>query len=354
MSLRDQLIARISASGPISISDYMAECLMHPEFGYYKTRDPFGAKGDFVTAPEISQMFGEMLGLCLAQSWLDQGSPTPFNLVELGPGRGTLMADILRATKAVAGFHDAAHIHLIEASAPLRAAQRAALEAAHKRVSWHDDISDLPETATFFVANEFFDALPVRQFVRDGAGWRERQVGLVDNALSFGLTAPSPLAVIEHRLSDTKDGDMVEHCAALVPIIERLSTYIASYGGAGLVVDYGDWGSQGDTLQAMRGHAFTDVLNTPGEADLTTHVDFEAVAKASTCAFTRLTPQGVFLERLGITTRAQALATALAGDALEAHIAAHRRLTHPDEMGTLFKVIGLYPKDTQPPAGLDP
>jgi NADH dehydrogenase [ubiquinone] 1 alpha subcomplex assembly factor 7 len=350
MTLRESLTSRIAANGPIPISDYMAECLLHPEFGYYTTRDPLGATGDFTTAPEISQMFGEMLGLCLAQCWLDQGSPATFALVELGPGRGTLMADILRATKSVAGFCDAAQIHLVELSPTLRGIQKRTLGD----VTFHDDVTTLPALPTYLVANEFFDALPIRQFQRDGQGWRERQLGLLGNDLTFGLSSPSPLALLEHRLNDTKDGDLIEVCPALTGIITALSTQIKTFGGAGLVVDYGDWRSQGDTLQAMRDHKFVDPLSDPGQADLTAHVDFEAITQACQCAHTRLTPQGVFLERLGITGRAQSLAHKLDGAQLDAHIAAHRRLTHPAEMGTLFKVIGLYPDTAPHPAGLEP
>ncbi len=348
--LHDILAARIAAHGPITLADYMAEALLHPIHGYYTTRDPLGAAGDFITAPEISQMFGEVIGLCLAQSWLDQGRPKGV-LAELGPGRGTLMADILRATARVPGFHAALDLHLVEASPVLRAAQAARLPV--KQV--HDRADTLPDAPLFLVANEFFDALPIRQFQRDGTGWRERMIGLTDDAaLTFGLSAAAPLAMLDHRLADTKDGDLVEHCPALPGIVSEIGQRIAAHGGTALIIDYGDWGSQGDTLQALRGHAPVDPLIDPGSADLTAHVDFEAVARATPSRFTRLTPQGVFLERLGITQRAQTLASKMTGAALESHIAAHRRLTHPDEMGDLFKVIALYPDGQTPPAGLEP
>ncbi len=349
--LAEIIAARIARTGPITIADYMAECLMHPTHGYYATRDPFGAAGDFITAPEISQMFGELIGLSLAQAWLDQGSPTPFTLAELGPGRGTLMADVLRATKAVPGFHAAAKVHLVETSATLKALQAKALPLAH----WHDSVTTLPDAPLFLIANEFFDALPIRQFIRDGDGWRERMVGLEDDRLTLGLSAPAPLALLEHRLADTGDGDLVEICPALPAMVQQIASRIATHGGAALIIDYGDWTSLGDTLQALRGHDHVDPLTTPGAADLTTHVDFAEIARhAPPARHTRVTPQGVFLERLGITDRAQALARSLQGEGLAAHIAAHRRLTHPDEMGTLFKVIGLYPATATPPPGLDP
>ena len=349
-TLADLLKRRIATTGPITLADYMSEALLHPEHGYYTTRDPLGATGDFVTSPEISQMFGEMIGLCLAQAWMDQGRPNGV-LAELGPGRGTLMQDILRATKGVAGFHDALDLHLVEASPVLRAAQSARLP----NPTFHADVSMLPDAPLFLVANEFFDALPVRQFQRDGTGWRERMVGLDGDTLTMGLSAAAPLALLEHRLADTKDGDIVEVCPALPAIMGQIGERIGTHGGAALIIDYGDWRSQGDTLQALRGHQPVDPLHAPGTADLTTHVDFEVITQSAAPArFTRITPQGVFLERLGITQRAQSLAQSMSGDALESHIAAHRRLTHPSEMGDLFKVVGIYPDAHTPPAGLEP
>lgn len=351
-ALEKQIIGRISKAGPISIADYMAECLLHPEHGYYATRDPFGKKGDFTTAPEISQMFGEMLGLALAQAWLDQGAPSPFTLAELGPGRGTLMADILRATKGVPGFHAAAQVHLVEASPVLRAHQVKRLSPTP--VTHHDSIGGLPEAPLFLVANEFFDALPIRQYQRDGDGWREVQVGLEGDKLALGLTAPLPVPALDHRLEDTKDGDVVEICTPAQGVMSKLADFIDTQGGAAFIIDYGDWRSLGDTFQALKDHTPVSVLDTPGEADLTAHVDFEALARAAApLNVHQMTPQGVFLERLGITARAQALAGQLSGDALDSHITAHRRLTHPDEMGTLFKVLGLTRADAPDLPGLD-
>lgn len=348
-ALTDILKARIARTGPLTLADYMREALLHPEHGYYATRDPFGQQGDFITAPEISQMFGEVIGLCIAQAWIDQGQPKGI-LAELGPGRGTLMADILRATKGVPGFHDVLDVHLVEASPVLRKAQAKRLPVK----AFHDQIADLPEGPLFLVANEFFDALPVRQFVRDGDAWRERVIGVEDEALTFGLSTAAPLEMLEHRLEDTKDGDLVEVCSALPAITSQIGERIDTHGGMALFIDYGDWRSLGDTLQALKGHERTDPLAEPGSADLTCHVDFEAIAmSAAPAKFTRVTPQGVFLERLGITDRARALANRLSGNALESHIAAHRRLTHPAEMGDLFKVIGLYPANSTPPAGLE-
>ena len=350
--LRTHLIRRITAGGPITLAEYMSDCLLHPEHGYYARRDPLGAAGDFITAPEISQMFGELIGLCLAQCWLDQGAPSPFVLAETGPGRGTLMADILRATQNVPGFHAAMQVHLIELSEPLKATQRDAIK--HDDVTWRDDLNALPDLPLFLVANEFFDALPIRQFQRDGNGWRERQVGVDDTGLTFGLSGPVALSELDHRSEDTKSGDIVEICPSGVLMAKQIGEHITTHGGATLIVDYGDWRSQGDTFQALAAHTPVDPLARPGQADLTAHVDFEALAHATPSCHSRLTPQGVFLERLGITARAQALAKNLSGDALQNHIAAHRRLTHSAEMGTLFKVLAFYPDGATPPPGLEP
>ena len=273
MSLKDLLAARIRQSGPISVADYMADCLMHPEHGYYATRDPLGVAGDFTTAPEISQMFGELIGLALAQTWLDQDRPAPFSLAELGPGRGTLMADALRAAARVPGFAEAARLVLVEASPVLRAAQATALEP-HNPV-WANSLGNLPDRPLFLIANEFFDALPLRQFERGDTGWRERRIGLDGDSLIFGLGGETEVPALALAAAE------------------------------------------------------------PG------------------CAYTRLTPQGVFLERLGITQRAQALAAAHGGSSQAEVAAAHRRLTHPAEMGNLFKVFGLFPQGAAPPPGLN-
>ena len=351
-ALGERLAAEIAANGPMTLAGFMERCLLDPEHGYYATRDPLGAAGDFTTAPEISQMFGELLGLALAQAWMDQGSPPRFTLAEAGPGRGTLMADLLRAARKAPGFREAAELHLIEASAPLRERQAEAL--AGENPCWADRLEDLPDGPVFLVANEFFDALPVRQAVREGGAWRERMVGLRGGDLTFGLSDPKPVAALDHRLADTRQGDVVEFSPAAQTAAAEIGRRIAAFGGAAVIVDYGGWDSLGDTFQAVRDHRRADPLAEPGMADLTAHVDFKALAGAAPCRATAATPQGVFLERLGIGRRAQALAQSLDGAAAESHWAAHRRLTHPDEMGTLFKAMGLHPEGAPPPPGLDP
>lgn len=342
------IAARIAATGPITLADYMADCLLHPQHGYYTTRMPFGAAGDFTTAPEVSQMFGELMGLALAQSWLDQGAPAPFTLGELGPGRGTLMADVLRATWAVPGFHAAAQVVLVEASPALRITQAKRL---HPHPVRHEaTLASLPDQPLFLLANEFFDALPIRQFQHDGNHWRERLVGLRDGHLVFGLSDPIPRAPDAPAFAAPEPGRVVELCPQAHPVAQDIGQRIRTQGGVALIVDYGGWRSAGDTFQALRAHQFVDPLAEPGLADLTAHVDFEALAHSAALPY-GYAEQGAFLSRLGIDARAAKLAQSLTGAALQSHLAAHRRLTHPAEMGSLFKVLGLYCPGSPPPPG---
>ncbi len=342
------LAERIRETGPITVADYMAECLLHPVHGYYTTRDPFGTAGDFTTAPEISQMFGELLGLALAQSWLDRGSPTPFTLAELGPGRGTLMADILRATRGVPGFHAAAQVVLVEASPVLRQKQQKTISRGDDLgLRWIEAAGDLPEQPLFLVANEFFDALPIHQYQFVKGGWHERLIGLQDGALAFGLaegtTLPGTMAMRQHE-----EGMVIEENRIGRFMMRQVHHRLYHHGGVALVIDYGDWRSRGDTLQALRRHAFDDPLAHPGEADLTAHVDFEPLAENQHHFYTT---QGTFLTRLGIDARAERLAQSLTGERLESHRAAHRRLTDPSEMGSLFKVLAVTSAGAPPPPG---
>jgi len=352
-ALLTSLTTRIARTGPITLAEFMTECLLHPTHGYYITRDPLGAKGDFTTAPEISQLFGELIGLWLAQVWLDQGAPAPFLLAELGPGRGTLMADVLRATQGVPGFHHAARLHLVELSPALRAKQAAALPGHD--ITFHDHLASLPDGPLFLLANEFFDALPIRQFQRGKTGWHERMIGVDAGRLIWGLGPEGDFDLLIERLADTQEGQLVEVNTPALPLADDIGRRIVTQGGAALIVDYGDAVSLGDTFQALRNHQPVDPLTCPGAADLTAHVAFAPLAHAAAPARASApTPQGEFLERLGITARAQALAANLSEAALDSHIAAHRRLTHPAEMGTLFKVMSLTPPDAPLPPGLDP
>ncbi len=345
--LAERLARRIGAQGPMRVAEYMAACLTDPEHGYYTTRDPLGASGDFTTAPEISQMFGEMVGLWLAQAWQDIGAPPAFTLAELGPGRGTLMADILRAARLAPGFAGAASIHLVEASPVLRRAQAAALPGAAP--TWHDSAATLPDDRPLLlVANEFFDALPIRQFLRTADGWAERMIGAGPGGLGYGLAPIVPDVELDRRFPGAAPDTLVETCAPAEAVMQTLAPVIARHGGAALVIDYGDWDGTGDTLQAMQGHAYAPVLDTAGEADLTAHVGFRWLAEAAApLVAAPLATQGAFLERLGITARAQALAK---GDKAAEIAAQHRRLTHPEQMGALFKVLALTaPNQPQPP-----
>ncbi|MEM6307308.1 MAG: SAM-dependent methyltransferase [Pseudomonadota bacterium] len=344
--LEQLLVARLATAGPMTLADYMAECLMHPDHGYYTQNRVFGVAGDFTTAPEISQMFGELIGLTLVQSWLDHGAPRDALWVELGPGRGTLMADMRRAMGAVRGAGDLP-VHMIETSAQLRRLQAQAVPG----VVHHRDLSTVPDGPIFLVANEFFDALPVRQFQRHGDGWCERIIGLGDGQLRLGRTAPMAMTQFDGMPLDSQ---VIETCPALPGVVHHICDRIGRFGGVALIIDYGHWQSNGDTVQALQNHAPVDILHDPGQCDITAHVDFAALAGAvvAPVVVSPMVGQGVFLERLGITARAQQLAHALTGPALDSHIAAHRRLTHPSQMGDLFKVMGLARTAQLLPAGL--
>lgn len=328
------IAARLRATGPISLADYMQICLMDSRYGYYATRDPFGRKGDFVTAPEIHQMFGEICGLALAQAWIDQGRPAPFTLAEPGPGRGTLMADVLRTLRAVPGMREGAEVALIEVSSHLRRIQVECLGP----VRHLDHVEGIGSKPLFMIANEFVDALPIRQFQMTEQGWRERMVGLSDNgALQLGLGAVVPLP----RKGSL--GDIAEECAEGVAFAEAVGRRIAEHGGAAIIIDYGGWNGFGDTFQALRKHAPEDPLAHPGRADLTAHVDFAPLAAAALragAAVSRPVRQGDWLLALGAAQRARRLQAA--GDA--GAMAALHRLTHPSEMGHLFKAIAIWPK----------
>ena len=319
-------------TGPISIAQYMAEANAH----YYATRDPLGAGGDFVTAPEVSQMFGEMIGIWCADIWARAGRPD-VRYVEAGPGRGTLARDALRV---MARFGLTPQVHFIEISPVLRAAQAALVPGAQ----WHDSLADVPGGAPMLlVANEFLDALPVRQLVKTPQGWRERMVGVADGAfVPVAGTLPMD-AAIPHAI-DAPPGTIIETSPAAAASVGEAAGMLVRDGGAALIIDYGYTSAQtGSTLQAVRGHAKADPFVAPGEADLTTLVDFAAAAQAATRAGARLlgtAGQGAWLHALGIATRAEALAKAQPAHA-DAVNEALLRLTAPDQMGTLFKVMGL-------------
>lgn len=345
------IAGRIAAQGPMRVDSYMALCLGHPEHGYYIGRDPLGRAGDFITAPEISQMFGEMIGGWLARAWQEMGAPDRVALVELGPGRGTLLRDALRVARRLPGFAEAAAPWLVETSPALRARQAEALRGTG--AVWVDTLAEVPEGPILLVANEFFDALPIRQFQRADTLWRERLVG---EGPAFVWGAPRGDAALDARFPGAGDGVIVEVCAAGEAVMRDIAARIAARGGAALVVDYGAWDGVGDTLQALRAHEFVSPLVAPGHADLTAHVRFRALAEAAGTDVAVAGPvgQGVFLERLGITERARALIRGKAEAEVESVIAAHRRLTHPAEMGNLFQVLALSSVSAPLPAGFEP
>lgn len=346
LTLSQRLARQIDAGGPISVAHYMAEANQH----YYGTRDPLGADGDFTTAPEISQMFGELVGLCLADIWMRSGRRTGALYAELGPGRGTLASDALRAMESAAL---APRVHFVETSASLRNRQRALLP----HVIHHDSVETLPETGPLLVvANEFFDALPVHQIVRVQDGWRER---VVIRRESEGRFMPVPgYRRIESGLppmaADAPDGTIFESPVAGATIAFALASRIARQGGAAIIIDYGYEGpALGDTLQAVRDHGFADPFADPGEVDLTTHVDFTVIGNMARQAGLRVSGpvgQGAFLRRLGIDARAAQLATTSPDRAQEVE-AARRRLTDDDAMGSLFRAMAWVHPDWADSAG---
>lgn len=347
MSLRERLTAQVRASGPLTIAQYMTACLHDPEFGYYATRPALGADGDFITAPLVSQMFGELLGLWAAESWARLGRPARIRLVEAGPGDGTLMEDMLRAARAAPGFLDAADVWLLETSEPLRARQRQRLGGG---LRWTTQLDDIPAGCpVILIANELLDCLPARQWVRTRGGWSERMVGLdADGGLAFGLGAAAPpLDGAEAQI-----GEVMEVSAAQQAFGAEAGRRVGRDGGAALMIDYGrETPSCGDTLQALHRHRKVDPLACPGEADLTVHADFPAVLAAGVGQGAVAAPiltQAEFLRRLGIETRAAALARAHP-DRVDTLARQLDRLTAADQMGDLFKAACLHSPGWTPP-----
>ncbi len=349
-SLGELIDMQIRQNGPMSIATYMGLALTHPRAGYYTGSDPLGAAGDFVTAPEISQMFGELVGFFIVNLWQQLGEPPSFTLLELGPGRGTLMQDALRVAAKAEGFLDACHLQLFETNPALKAMQAERLAAYNPY--WASEIDAVADDPLLVVANEFFDALPVRQFVKGKSGWHERLVGHADGQRAFGLSpTPIPEAALPTELHGSPAGAIYEVSLAAADTMQRLGTRIAEQRGGLLAIDYGYAATQsGETLQAVRRHAFADPLDSPGEIDLSAHVDFGALGKVASglgLAVAPLAAQRDFLGRLGIVERASQLAKSNPGQ-IDTIATALRRLTDPDQMGTLFKVFCT----TSP--GLDP
>lgn len=351
-----RLVRRIALTGPISIADFMAEALGHPTLGYYRRAHsqvggPLGAAGDFITAPEISQMFGELIGAWLADRWLAMGRPSPVRLVELGPGRGTLMADALRATRGVAGFHAAIDLHLVETSETLRAQQAGALAAFAPQ--WHERFDSVPAGPLLLVANEFFDALPVRQFHRTAGGWRERMVGLAADGETLTLAlAPGVTPFASFLPAAAAIDAEAELCEAGRAVAAAIGARLRENGGWALIVDYGyDAPGPAASLQAVRGHRRAGLLDRPGETDLSTHVDFAALAAATGTRCFGPVGQGDFLQRLGLRQRAESLKARASQAQRHAVDAGLHRLIDPDQMGTLFRVMAVGDDRSAAPPG---
>ena len=345
--IADRLRDRIRQTGPMSIAAFMTEALFDPREGYYATKNPIGAGADFITAPEISQMFGELMGLWAAQSWMDMGKPAAFQLVELGPGRGTMMADALRAARTVPGFVDAAHVVLIEASAALKAVQAQTLGPTGAQIRWVDRLESVPAGPAIVLGNEFLDCLPVRQAIRRGDDWHERMIGLdADEAFVFVLGPPlgADADLIPERLRDAPEDSLAELRPGDRQVFDALAARFAEAPGRALFIDYGPATSEtGDTLQAVKAHKKVPPLEAPGTADLTARVDFESLAAAARAAGLTVSgpvTQGDFLVGLGLEARAAALCQA-APDKRAVFARQVWRLTDPEQMGTLFKLVCL-------------
>lgn len=350
MPLFERLKARIQQEGPLPLAEVMALCLSDPEHGYYTTRPSIGRAGDFTTAPEISQIFGELIGAFLIQAWEEYGCPHPFHLVELGPGRGTLMVDVLRVARLRPAFLQAMHLHLVEVSPLLRAQQKIALQKAPCSPRWHDTLEEVPPGPLFLIANEFLDALPVQHFIHLGTQWHLRVVELNEDetALRFGIGSPqTPLLLQGHNalLSHVPEGALIEVSPAIYTLIDYLATRLVQEGGVALLIDYGkEKTSFGTTLQALYKGKYSPPLAHPGSSDLTAHVDFEAVTWAAlqkgAWAHGPL-PQRDFLTRLGLYERAHHLMRGKAEAVQERIRTDIHRLIAPDQMGHLFKVLTL-------------
>ncbi|MCG8491703.1 MAG: SAM-dependent methyltransferase [Sneathiellales bacterium] len=351
--LASLLAERIKAEGPISLHDFMQEALFHPEFGYYVAEPPFGAKGDFVTAPEISQMFGELIGLWTVDCWAKLGAPSLINLIELGPGNGTLMQDALRSAKLAPEFIQALNIHMVEASDQLQSVQREKLK--DHEISWHKNFPDNVQGPCLIIGNEFLDALPIRQFVYSNP-LLERHVALDENGFCFeDLPIGRNSDADPTSFGSLEEGDIFEICPGALDTVRNIARMLTKNSGAALFLDYGSQsGKAGDSFQAVRHHKFSKPLENPGQSDLTAHVDFKRLVQAADQAGCKILPiesQGRFLERLGIEARVLQLSKNASEIQKEQITSAHRRLVSSEEMGTLFKAMSFYCGMMAPPAG---
>jgi NADH dehydrogenase [ubiquinone] 1 alpha subcomplex assembly factor 7 len=349
----------IQSSGPMPVWRYMELCLTHPQHGYYVSRDPLGREGDFITAPEVSQMFGELLGLWAASVWRAIGQPPLLRLIELGPGHGTMMADALRALRILPPLYQSLTIHMVEINPMLREKQRETLSGV-RNITWHDTIDDVVDGPAVIFANEYFDVLPIHQVVKRETGWHERTVELDDNdKLVFGhMPEPMPRfdVLLPPLVRAAPEGAVFEWRPDSE--IMKIARRVREQDGAALIIDYGHLRSDaGDTFQAIARHSFTDPLNNPGQADVTAHVDFQALGRAAEDLGARLhgpVTQGDFLKRLGVEARAATLTAKATPEAAAEVESALKRLTDSGRggMGSMFKVIGISRPDLVSLAGL--
>lgn len=346
--LQSEIERLIKSCGPMPVWRYMELCLMHPQYGYYLSRDPLGREGDFVTAPEVSQMFGELLGLWAASVWKAIGSPPLLRLIELGPGRGTMMADALRALRVLPPLYQALSIHLVEVNPVLREKQKATLSGS-RHVSWHDTIDDVPDGPAVIFANEYFDVLPIHQMVKRETGWHERTVELDSNGkLVFGA-APEPIprfdVLLPPLVRAAPHGAVFEWRPDAE--IMKIASRVRDQDGAALIIDYGHGRSDaGDTFQAIASHTFADPLKNPGQTDVTAHVDFQSLVRAAEDLGARVhgpVTQGEFLRQLGIETRALSLMAKATHEVAEDIAGAMQRLVGGGRggMGQMFKVLAV-------------
>lgn len=354
--LEERLIAIIRANGPISIADYMEDALFHPHDGYYAAQNAIGAEGDFTTAPEISQIFGELIGLWLVQSWEDIGAPSRFNLIEIGPGRGVLMADILRAARLRPKFMDALHLWLVETSGRMRHEQKKRIDRDGLRLDWADDIDDVPMGPSLIIANELLDCLPIRQFIYGPRRWHERLVDVADGRLVFAESrTPADPAIALPNDPALRPGEIYEVCDGAVALVDKIVARFLPYKGRALFFDYSiKTDGRGDTLQAIRRHKSWPVLAAPGLADITAHVDFarlNAVAFANGAAAFGPVTQAAFLDRLGLAMRVERLTATASPDQAKAIRAGVTRLVDPTQMGELFKAFAISSPDLPVPPG---
>jgi SAM-dependent MidA family methyltransferase len=357
--LQSEIKKLIKSSGPMPVWRYMELCLLHPQYGYYVSRDPLGREGDFTTAPEVSQMFGELLGLWAASVWKAIGQPPLLRLVELGPGRGTMMADALRALRVLPPLYQSLTIHMVEINPVLREKQRSTLSGV-RNITWHDSIDDIVDGPAVIFANEYFDVLPIHQMVKRETGWHERVVEMDDNGrLVFGAAAePTPRfeVLLPPLVRAAPPGAVFEWRPDTE--IMKIASRVRDQDGAALIIDYGHLRSDaGDSFQAIARHSFTDPLKNPGQADVTAHVDFQALVRAAEDLGARVhgpVTQGDFLKRLGIETRAVTLMAKTTHEVSEDISGALKRLVDSGRggMGSMFKVLAISQPDLVALAGL--